>query len=216
MEIKVYTIEEVARILKVHRTYVATLIREDKLAALKIGRFYRIKGTNLQKLIKGEITRLYTIEEASKILHLNRSNISKLIRNTLLSAVRIGKFYRVREDGLEKLIGGKITDLYTLELAAEILKVHRTYIANLIQNKRLAAIKIGRFYRIRKDQIEKLTGGKLDGAILTIEDIAEILKVHRSSINKQVRDKKIKAVQIGKFYRVREKDFEDFLRKSEV
>jgi len=106
--------------------------------------------------------------------------------------------------------------IYTIEEIAEILKVHRTYVAALIRENKLAALKIGRFYRIREDQLEKLIDGKLDGAILTIEDIAEILKVHRTSIAKQVREKKIKAVRIGKFYRIREKDFEAFLEESEI
>ena len=106
--------------------------------------------------------------------------------------------------------------IYTIEEIAAILKVHRTYVASLIDNKKLGALKIGRFYRIRETDLEKLIGGKLDGAILTIEDIAEILKVHRTNVAKLVREKKIKAVQIGKFYRIREKDFNAFLEESEV
>lgn len=106
--------------------------------------------------------------------------------------------------------------IYTIEEVAEILQVHRTYVASLIAANKLTALKIGRFYRIREEQLEKLIGGKLDGAILTIEDIAETLKVHRTYVARLVREKKIKAVQIGKFYRVREKDFEDFIKKSEI
>ena len=105
---------------------------------------------------------------------------------------------------------------YTIEEIAEMLKVHRTYVASLIAKKKLAALKIGRFYRIKQESLEKLIHGKLDGAILTIEDAAEILKVHRTYIVKLIRNKKIKAVKIGKFYRIREKDFEDFIKKSEV
>jgi len=106
--------------------------------------------------------------------------------------------------------------IYTIEEIAEILKVHRTYVASLIAQNKLAALRIGRFYRTREEDLEKLIGGKLDGAILTIEDIAEILKIHRTYVAKLIHDKKIKAIQIGKFYRIREKDFEDFLKKSEV
>lgn len=105
--------------------------------------------------------------------------------------------------------------IYTIDEIAEILKVHRTYVSQLIQDKKLAALKIGRFYRIRQDQLEKLIGGKLT-ALLSIDDISESLKVHRTYIAKLVQTKKIRAVRIGKFYRVREEDFEDFLRKSEV
>ncbi len=105
--------------------------------------------------------------------------------------------------------------VYTIEEIAEILKVHRTYVATLIKTDKLAALKIGRFYRIREDQLEKLIGGKLV-AILTIDDVAETLKIHRTYVARLIKQKKLKAIKIGKFYRIREDDFEDFLRKSEV
>ena len=105
--------------------------------------------------------------------------------------------------------------IYTIEEIAEILKVHRTYVASLIRDKKLAALKIGRFYRIRQDQLEKLIGGKLV-AMLTLDDVAETLKIHRSYVARLVKQKKLRAIKIGKFYRIREDDFEDFLRKSEV
>ena len=105
--------------------------------------------------------------------------------------------------------------IYTIEEIAEILKVHRTYVASLIRDKKLAALKIGRFYRIREDKLETLINGKLV-ALLTLDDVAEILKVHRTYIVRLIKDKKLRAIKIGKFYRIREDDFEDFLRKSEV
>jgi len=105
--------------------------------------------------------------------------------------------------------------IYTIEEIAEILKVHRTYIASLIRDKKLAALKIGRFYRIREDKLETLINGKLV-ALLTLDDVAEILKVHRTYIVRLIKDKKLRAIKIGKFYRIREDDFEDFLKKSEV
>ena len=105
--------------------------------------------------------------------------------------------------------------IYTIEEIAEILKVHRTYVASLIRDKKLAALKIGRFYRIREDKLETLINGKLV-ALLTLDDVAEILKVHRTYIVRLIKDKKLRAIKIGKFYRIREDDFEDFLKKSEV
>lgn len=56
----------------------------------------------------------------------------------------------------------------------------------------------------------------MQSRIYTIEEIAEILKVHRTYVARLVKEKKIKAVQIGKFYRIREKDFEAFIKESEV
>jgi len=105
--------------------------------------------------------------------------------------------------------------IYTIEEIAEILKVHRTYIASLIRDKKLAALKIGRFYRIREDKLETLINGKLV-ALLTLDDVAEILKVHRTYIVRLIKDKKLRAIKIGKFYRIREDDFQAFLKESEI
>jgi excisionase family DNA binding protein len=105
--------------------------------------------------------------------------------------------------------------IYTIEEIAEILKVHRTYVASLIKDNKLAALKIGRFYRIREDQLETLIGGKLV-AILTIDDVAETLKIHRTYVARLIKQNKLKAIKIGKFYRIREDDFNAFLEESEV
>jgi len=105
--------------------------------------------------------------------------------------------------------------IYTIEEIAEMLKVHRTYVASLIKDNKLAALKIGRFYRIREDQLETLIGGKLV-AILTIDDVAETLKIHRTYVARLIKQNKLKAIKIGKFYRIREDDFNAFLKESEV
>lgn len=105
--------------------------------------------------------------------------------------------------------------VYTIEEIAEILKVHRTYVATLIKTDKLAALKIGRFYRIREDQIEALIGGKLVG-LLSLDDVAETLKIHRTYVARLIKNNKLKAIKIGKFYRIREDDFNAFLKESEV
>jgi excisionase family DNA binding protein len=105
--------------------------------------------------------------------------------------------------------------VYTIEEIAEILKVHRTYVASLIAQDKLSALKIGRFYRIRQDQLEALIGGKLV-AILTIDDVAETLKIHRTYVARLIKQDKLKAIKIGKFYRIREDDFNAFLKESEI
>jgi excisionase family DNA binding protein len=105
--------------------------------------------------------------------------------------------------------------IYTIEEIAAILKVHRIYVATLIRKKKLAALKIGRFYRIREDQLEKFIGGKLV-ALLTRDDVAEILQVHRSYVARLINEKKLKALHIGKLNRIREDDFNKFLKESEI
>ena len=105
--------------------------------------------------------------------------------------------------------------IYTIEEIAEILKVHRTYVATLIRDRKLNALRIGRFYRIREDQLEGLIGGKLV-ALLSLDDVAETLKIHRTYVARLIKQKKLKAIRIGKFYRIREDDFNAFLKESEI
>lgn len=105
--------------------------------------------------------------------------------------------------------------IFTIEEIAEILKVHRTYVASLIAEDKLAALKIGRFYRIREEHLEELIGGSLVG-LLSLDDVAETLKIHRTYVARLIKQNKLKAIKIGKFYRIREDDFEAFLKESEI
>jgi excisionase family DNA binding protein len=53
---------------------------------------------------------------------------------------------------------------------------------------------------------------------LTIEEIAEELRVSEETVRRWIRTKQLKALSIGRGYRIRRKDFEDFLdrRSTEI
>ena len=50
-EIKVYTLEEIADILKVTRRTLYTYIKAGKLDAVKVGRYWRVKEDALKKFL---------------------------------------------------------------------------------------------------------------------------------------------------------------------
>ena len=52
-EIRVYTVEEVATIMKVTKTTVYAYIKSGKLKAKKIGKYYRITEENLKAFLAG-------------------------------------------------------------------------------------------------------------------------------------------------------------------
>jgi excisionase family DNA binding protein len=52
-ELEVYTIEEVARILKVSQTTVRRKIKTGELQSRRLGRLHRISGADLRRLISG-------------------------------------------------------------------------------------------------------------------------------------------------------------------
>jgi excisionase family DNA binding protein len=48
---------------------------------------------------------------------------------------------------------------------------------------------------------------------LTIEEIAEELRVSEETVRRWIRTKQLKALSIGRGYRIRRKDYEDFLHR---
>lgn len=50
-EIKVYTLDEVANILQVTRRTLYTYIKEGKLKAVKVGKYWRVPSETLQSFI---------------------------------------------------------------------------------------------------------------------------------------------------------------------
>ena len=50
-EIKVYTLEEIADILKVTRRTLYTYIKAGKLDAVKVGRYWRVREDALRKFL---------------------------------------------------------------------------------------------------------------------------------------------------------------------
>jgi excisionase family DNA binding protein len=51
-EIKVYTLDEVADILKVSRRTLYTYVKEGKLPAVKMGKYWRVSEENLKAFIE--------------------------------------------------------------------------------------------------------------------------------------------------------------------
>jgi len=47
---------------------------------------------------------LYTLEEATKILHITKQNIYSLVKAGVIPAVKIGRKWRIRESVLEKIV----------------------------------------------------------------------------------------------------------------
>lgn len=102
--LKFYTLEQIAKLLKVHRTYVSRLIVEGKLKSLKIGRSYRISEGGLFEFLGGEVKEIYTVEEIAKLLQLHRNSVVKLINNKKLESIKIGKLYRITDKQLERFL----------------------------------------------------------------------------------------------------------------
>lgn len=47
--------------------------------------------------------------------------------------------------------------------------------------------------------------------IYTTEQVAKLLQIHPLTILKYIKQGKLKAIKLGRIYRIREKDFQNFL-----
>lgn len=50
--------------------------------------------------------------------------------------------------------------------------------------------------------------------LLTPEEVAEILRLHHLTILKFIKNEKLKAIKLGRVYRIREEDLENFLNQQ--
>jgi len=50
--------------------------------------------------------------------------------------------------------------------------------------------------------------------LFTPEQVANTLQVHHLTVLRMIKDKKLKSVKLGRVYRIRENDFNDFLNKN--
>jgi len=51
---RLYTTEQVAKLLQIHPLTVLKYINSGKIRAIKLGRVYRVSETSLQKFLEGE------------------------------------------------------------------------------------------------------------------------------------------------------------------
>jgi excisionase family DNA binding protein len=73
----VFSVEEVANMLKISRRYILKLIREGKFGAMKIGKEYRIPKSVLDSFFNQTSAAPYPIEEYGFGIWANRADISE-------------------------------------------------------------------------------------------------------------------------------------------
>jgi len=99
---------------------------------------------------------------------------------------------------------------------ADRLQINRVYVARLIKEGRLRAKKIGRSYRIRQNDIEFFLGTRINQKFYTIYNVATILKIHRTTVSRLIHENKLKAVKIGRFFIIPEKEFKKLINQNEI
>lgn len=60
-----------------------------------------------------------------------------------------------------------------------------------------------------------LCGGEKMDKLYTVNEVSEILNVHPNTIRLWIKDKSLKAVKVGKQWRVKEIDLQGFIKEQE-
>lgn len=55
-----------------------------------------------------------------------------------------------------------------------------------------------------------------DNECLTVEQVAELLKVHWQTVLNYIKSGKIKALKLGKGYRITKRDLDEFINKNKI
>lgn len=127
--------------------------------------------------------------------------------------------FEARTEGLEKP-----AILYTIEEASGILGISEKEIIRLIHLKRLQSIRVGKFIRLKKEDIDgffERIGSEKDvlGApiLYTAEQVAKILQLTVDNVWKLLKSGKLKGFQlrngIRSPWRIRKEDLGDYIVK---
>ena len=126
-----------------------------------------------------EEKKLYTINEVSELVGISESEIIRVVMLKKLSAIRVGKAIRIKEEDLENFLNSFIGEekaqqankepvLYTAEQVAKILKLSVDNIWNLLKTSKLKGFKIreGRSsWRVPADSLEDFIESRTNKSI---------------------------------------------------
>ncbi len=142
------------------------LILKNKIKSIRIGSQYRIPETIFLNLTKqAELKPLLGVQDAAKVLCRSRLTILNYLKSGELSAIKVGRIYRLSEEAL-KNYQERIKGTYTISDLAELLRVSPSLIRRLVKLKDIKTLKINGRLRIgQKEFGQFLTSSRLDGSI---------------------------------------------------
>lgn len=146
-------------------------------------------------------------------LKISRVYVARLIREGKLQAKKVGRSYKVSQKSLEKFLGAKFNQkFYTLKEVATLLNLHRTFVSKLIYDKKLQAVKIGRFFIIPENELKQLLQTEIPEKTYTIAQLSKISGSARTNIVRSIRASKLRAIKLENEYRIAEKDAKEYLQ----
>jgi excisionase family DNA binding protein len=100
-------------------------------------------------------------------------------------------------------------DFLSVAEVAERLKLHPQTIRNWINDGTLAHTRVGRAVRIRRADDERLAGvGRSEASLLTVAEVAQMLRVHEQTIRNWIDRGNLAAMHVGRRARIRPQDLD--------
>jgi excisionase family DNA binding protein len=94
--------------------------------------------------------------------------------------------------------------ILTLNQVADYLKVHRSTVYRLVTRKELPAFRVGHEWRFDSDVLSSWLRGReppMSDTILTLNEVANYLKVHKNTIYRLATRKELPAFKVGHYWR---------------
>lgn len=210
---RLLTINDVAQLFQVNEALVRQWLKDGTLSGIKLGRSYRVRPESLTPLL-GEAAgqKLYSIDDAARILKINRLTVYELVRAKKIASVRLGRLIRIPESATPGLELNET--FYTIAETAKLCRVNAVSIRKLIEQKQLPALKIASLYRLPTSAIKRYTKQSVVNPLLDIKDIAAALQLSRLTVLKLIASKRLAAFKVGKLYRVTEEALQAYRRQE--
>lgn len=207
---KFLTIEEVAQILNVNEALIYSLVKKNKIPSYHLGTNIRVNEDEL-KILTGQkkLKPLYPIKQASGVLKLSPATLYSLIKKRKIKAPKFGRVRR-----LASIYGYDLNQQFLkIEELSKILSVNPCTVRRLIIKGQVKSIKIGNQYRIPESIAVILTNQVILKPLLSINQAARILGKSRLTIINYIHHQKLKAIKIGRLFRLSEESIKEYQEK---
>ena len=168
-------VAEVTRRLGIDKGSVLKMIYQGKFPATKIKDIWFIEKDKFEAFVKtyvkrkrqkrssrpieGEIdlANYVKVNEAARWLRMNPGHVRKMIYRGELPAIRVGKAWFIEwESILENMPPIDLSNYLTTPEVGQQLGVDYTTVERMIRRGQLAAVRVRRFWFVRKDEVESI------------------------------------------------------------
>lgn len=102
--------------------------------------------------------------------------------------------------------------VFSVEEVAERLGVHPNTVRDMIHEGAFRARQVGRVWKIPVSALgEYLAGRDNPTRVMSIDEVAEALGVHRDTVSKMLNARILRAIRVGRTWKIPLSAFEEFL-----